>query len=88
MHGYDIFANVVVLAPPEKAREIYDETAAFINRDTHVSAGITHLPNEAGLLFKVLARETGLVKAVVRDFCSSVRKAVKGVPLPAEFPWR
>ena len=88
MHGYDIFANVVVLAPPEKAKKIYDETAAFINRDTHVSAGITHLPNEAGLLFKVLGRETGPVKAVVRDFCSSVRKAVKGVPLPAEFPWR
>ena len=41
MHGYDIFANVVVLAPPEKAKEIYDETAAFINRDTYVSAGIT-----------------------------------------------
>lgn len=88
MHGYDIFANVVVLTPEDKAREIYDETNAFIDREAHISAGITHLPNGAGLLFKVLGRETGPVKAVVRRFCSSVRKAVKGVPLPAEFPWR
>lgn len=88
MHGYDIFANVVVLTPEEKSKEIYDETRAFIDREAHVSAGITHLPNQAGLLFKVLGRETGPVKAVVREFCSNVRKAVKGVPLPAEFPWR
>ena len=88
MHGYDIFANVVVLTPEEKSKEIYDETRAFIDREAHVSAGITHLPNQAGLLFKVLGRETGPVKTVVREFCSNVRKAVKGVPLPAEFPWR
>lgn len=88
MHDYDVFANVVVLTPEEKAREIYDATEAFINREASLSAGITHLPNGAGLLFKVLGRETGPVKAVVREFCSRVRKAVKGVPLPDEFPWR
>lgn len=88
MHGYDIFANVVVLTPEDKASEIYDSTEAFIDRDNHISAGVTHLPNGAGLLYKVLGRETGPVKEVVRKFCSSVRKAVKGVPLPAEFPWR
>lgn len=88
MHGYDIFANVVVLTPEDKAREIYDSTEAFIDRDNHISAGVTHLPNGAGLLYKVLGRETGPVKEVVRKFCSSVRKAVKGVPLPSEFPWR
>ncbi len=88
MHGYDIFANVVVVTPEEKAKEIYEATDAFINRDSRLSAGITHLPNGAGLLFKVLGCETGPVKEVVREFCSRVRRAVKGVPLPKEFPWR
>lgn len=51
-------------------------------------AGITRLPNKAGLLYKVLGSEPGPVKLAVRQFCSSVRQAVKGVPIPEEFPWR
>lgn len=88
MHGYDIFANVVVMTPLDKAKEIYENTSAFIDRDAHLAAGISHLPNGAGLLFKVLGMETGPVKKVVREFCSRVRVAVKGKPLPEEFPWR
>lgn len=88
MHDYDIFANVVVLTPQENIAPIYDATPAFIDRDKKLAAGITHLPNGAGLLFKVLGMETGPVKQVVREFCSRVRKQVKGVPLPEEFPWR
>lgn len=88
MHGYDIFANVVVMTPPEKAKEIYDDTPAFIDSRNKIAAGISHLPNNAGLLFKVLGMETGPVKKIVRDFCSRVRMAAKGKPLPAEFPWR
>ncbi|MDE6282481.1 MAG: urease accessory protein UreD [Muribaculaceae bacterium] len=88
MHGYDIFANVVVLTPVDKAREIYEKTEAFIDRKRKLAAGITHLPNGAGLLYKVLGMETGPVKETVRKFCSQVRQAVKGVPLPKEFPWR
>lgn len=88
MDDYDVFANVVVLTPPDTAAKIYDSTEPFVDRDNHIAAGITHLPNDAGLLYKVLGRETGPVKATVRDFCSKVRQAVKGVPIPPEFPWR
>lgn len=88
MHDYDVFANVVVLTPETQARQIYEATEPFIDRERHVAAGITHLPNGAGLLYKVLGRETGPVKQTVRDFCSKVRQAVKGKPLPEEFPWR
>lgn len=88
MHGYDIFANVLVLTPPDKAEEIYAATEPFIDNERKLAAGITHLPNGAGLLYKVLGMETGPVKLTVREFCSKVRKAIKGVPLPKEFPWR
>lgn len=87
MHGYDVFANVVVLAPPEEAEKVYAATEPFIDRERHLAAGITHLPNGAGLLFKVLGMEPGPVKKTVREFASRVRQAVKGKPIPPEFPW-
>ena len=88
MHGFDVFANVVVVTPEDRAAEIYDATTPVYDPKAHIATGITHLPNSAGLLFKVLGNEPGPVKAAVREFCSRVRMAVKGVPIPKEFPWR
>lgn len=88
MDSYDVFANVVVVTPPGSADIIYKSTEPFINSDKHLAAGITHLPNGAGLLYKVLGTEPGPVKALVREFASKVRQAVKCKPLPKEFPWR
>ena len=88
MGSYDVFANVIVMTPPEHAAKIYEAADAFIDRENRLACGITHLPNGAGLLFKVLGVEPGPVKKVVRDFCSKVRMEVKGHPVPPEFPWR
>lgn len=88
MGEYEIFANVIVLTPKEKMEEIYAKTEPYIDRKNRLAVGITTLPNDCGLLFKVLGVDTGKVKAAVRAFCSTVRQAVKGVPVPAEFPWR
>lgn len=88
MARYDVFANVIVMTPPERAERIYRDTPAFIDKKRKLAVGITHLPGEAGLLFKVLGMEPGPVKKIVREFCSSVRLAVKGKPVPEEFPWR
>ena len=88
MGQYDVFANVIVMTPKEHADKIYDATEAFIDREKKIAVGITHLPNNAGLLFKVLGMEPGPVKKLVREFCSKVRMEVKGKPVPPEFPWR
>lgn len=88
MADYNIFANVVVLTPPDKAAEVYNATEPFIDRDRQLAAGITTLPNGAGLLYKVMGNKPGPVKEIVRGFASKVRQAVKGVPIPPEFPWR
>ena len=60
----------------------------FIDRDRRLAAGITRLPNDAGLRSKVWGEETAPVKRLVSEFWSSVRQEVKGKPLPEEFPWR
>lgn len=88
MGKYDVFANVIVMTPPEHAENIYNNTTAFIDRSRGLAAGITHLPNNAGLLFKVLGMEASPVKKLVREFCSTVRMEIKGRPVPEEFPWR
>lgn len=88
MGNYDVFANVIVMTPKEEADKIYDLITPFINRDNKTACGITHLPNDAGLLFKVLGMEPGPVKAIVRDFLDKVRRVVKNRALPEEFPWR
>ena len=88
MSKFDVFANVIVMTPPDKASMIYEETEAFLDKDKNLAAGITRLPNGAGLLYKVLGLEPGPVKKIVREFCSLVRQKVKGKPLPPEFPWR
>ncbi len=88
MSHYDVFANVVGLAPENVINEIYTRTEPGIDRESRLAYGITHLPNHSGLLFRALGMEPGPVKKIVRSFCSDVRMAVKGCPLPDEFPWR
>lgn len=88
MNGFDVFANVIVLTPKEHADEIYALTPAFLDRQAGLAAGITRLPNDCGLSYRVLGEETAPVKRLVREFCSTVRRSVKGRSLPEEFPWR
>lgn len=88
MADYEVFANVVVLTPPEHADAIYDATQAYVDPENRVAVGITRLLGGCGLLYKVLGDETGPVKRLVRQFCSRVRMQVKGRVLPEEFPWR
>ena len=88
MESFDVFANVIVMTPEEKAEEIYAKTEVFIDKKKNLAAGITRLPNKAGLLYKVLGMEPGPVKKMVRSFCSEVRQTVKGKKVPEEFPWR
>lgn len=88
MGDFDVFANVIVMTPKDKADKIYEATEVFLDRKKMLAAGITRLPNGAGLLYKVLGMEPGPVKKMVRAFCSTVRMAVKGKPVPPEFPWR
>lgn len=88
MDKYDVFGNVIVMTSPEQAALIYEQVTPYIDNDKKIAVGITHLPNNAGLLFKVLGMEAGPVKNIVRDFCSTVRQVVKGKPVPKDFAWR
>lgn len=88
MDGFEIFANVIVLTPPNPAAEIYASTKPYFNPAERLMSGITQLPKACGLQYKVLGDDSDKVKATVREFASTVRKVVKHSPLREDFPWR
>ena len=88
MGSFEIFANVIVMTPRQHADAIYAAVTPVLDRKNRLATGITTLPGDAGLLFKVLGCDSGLVKKTIRDFCSQVRMEIKGKPVPPEFPWR
>ena len=88
MANYDVFGNVMVLTPTDKAQKIYQQITPFIDSEKKLACGISTLPRNAGLLFKVLGMEPGPVKKLIREFCSLIRQTIKNRPLPPQFPWR
>ena len=88
MDSFDVFGNVVLLAPKDPA----DRIAARLGADVDLAQGIAHgacrLPNDAGLIYKVLGRETVQVKEKVREFWGIVREEVTGCSIPPPYFWR
>ncbi len=88
MDSFDVFANVILCAPKEKAERINEGVGADVHLADGLAFGACRLPNDAGLIFKVLGRETAQVKAKVREFWGVVRKEVIGAALPPPYLWR
>lgn len=88
MGVFDVFANVYALTPPEQAERIWAQTPAIFDAQAGLAAGASRLPNGAGLLFKVLGRETAPVVASVREFWKTVRQVATGAPVMKEFLWK
>ena len=88
MDSFDVFGNVILLTPKEPA----DRIAARLGADVDLAAGIAHgacrLPNDSGLIYKVLGRETAQVKEKVREFWGVAREEITGHGIPPPFFWR
>ncbi|WZO96334.1 urease accessory protein UreD [Isosphaeraceae bacterium EP7] len=88
MGDYDVFGNVILLTPKIHAEAIFAKVRPSFDRSLPWVEGVSRLPNDAGLIFKVLARESSIARARIREFWSIVRPVVAGSPVPAEFLWR
>jgi urease accessory protein len=84
MDSFDVFGNAILLTPKEAADRIH----ARVDAASGVAFGACHLPNDAGLIFKALGRETAQVKAKVREFWAIARQEVTGMAIPPPFFWR
>lgn len=86
MSDYDVFANVLVLTPEKHREEVLAQTPAVFSPE--LAAGASRLPNGAGLLYKVLGKETQPVQQAVRELWGRVRQSVAHAPLRPAFLWR
>ncbi|AMV40063.1 urease accessory protein UreD [Planctomyces sp. SH-PL62] len=88
MDDFDVFGNVLLLTPPAIADAVAARAVSAWNKAEGWAAGVGRLPNGAGLVYKVVGKETSLVRARIREFWSIVRPEVAGRPVPPEFAWR
>lgn len=88
MDGFDVFANVILCTPKDKADRVHERVGADVDLKAGVAHGACRLPGDAGLVYKVLGRETGQVKAKVREFWAVAREEIAGAAIPTGFYWR
>jgi urease accessory protein len=88
MGPFDVFGNVIVCTPKEKAERIWQRTSAEVDLANGLAFGACRLPNDTGLIFKVLGYETAPVKQKVREFWRVVREEVAAARVPPPFLWR
>lgn len=87
MGGFDVLASVTLAAPAPLAEAVLDHLGAAIDSSAEWMAGASRLPNDAGLVYKVLAKETEPVKAKVREFWQLVRHEALGTGIPQSRSW-
>lgn len=84
--GYDIYGNVVLIADKSCHQQIIDAMPPFYSDE--LCYGINRLPNEAGLMFKILANDSSSIKYYIREFWRLCRKQTIGCELPTPFIWK
>ncbi len=88
MGGFDAFANIMCLTPPEVATRIKERFEThFPQAPRRAAAGVSRLPNDAGLMLRAVGTETYDVREQVRRFWRIVREEARGRTLPEAFLW-
>jgi urease accessory protein len=88
MGSFDVLGNAILLTPREGAERVHARVDADVDLARGVAFGACRLPNDAGLVFKVLGRETTQVRAKLREFWSIAREEILGAAIPPPFFWR
>lgn len=88
MDSFDVFGNVLLLTPKDCAQRVLARVEADVDFEQGVASGACSLPNDAGVIFKALGRETAQVKAAVRRFWGIAREEITGTSLPQPYFWR
>jgi urease accessory protein len=88
MDGFDVFGNVLLCTPADIADRVHARVDAEVDLEEGVAFGACRLPNDAGLFYKVLGRETAQVRSKVREFWEVARHEITGAAIPPPFFWR
>lgn len=89
MKGFDAFASILCITPPEIAACIKERFETnFSTESPRAVSGVSKLPNAAGVVLRAAGVESYDVRKEVRRFWQIVREEARGRSLPTEFLWR
>jgi urease accessory protein len=88
MGPFDVFGNLILLTPSVHHQRIIDRIAPRYDAAAGIASGVSRLPNDCGLIFKALGKESRQVKEAIRFFWRVAREEILGVTLPDPFIWR
>jgi len=89
MRGFDAFASIICVTPPDVADRIKARFETLFPTDAPSAlAGVSRLPNAAGLMLRAVGFESYDVRREVRRFWKIVREEARGRTLPEECLWR
>lgn len=86
MGNFQQYGNVIVLTEPQHIPVIIEQSPSYYSNE--LCHGVSTLPNDAGVIFKVLANDSGLLKKQIRAFWQIARKTIIGMDLPPQFIWK
>ncbi|OZV59661.1 urease accessory protein [Brucella melitensis] len=87
MGSFHVFGNLILLTPKTHADRLFETIDPVFDMDEGIAWGASRLPNDAGLLFKVLGMESAPVRAAIRKIWEAARQEVTGASLPENFLW-
>ena len=87
MNEYDVLGNVILVAPKEHCDRIHELVDSSIDSAGGTMSGVSRLPHDAGLIYKIVGPDRHEVQGKVRGFWEIVRREVKGGPIPDPPLW-
>ncbi len=86
MGEFKLYGSVIVLTESHYIPLITENSHPYYGND--ICYGTSTLPDNVGVIFKVLANDSGVLKKKIREFWQVVRKTVLNVELPPPFLWK
>lgn len=77
MKNYDVFSNLVCVLPETYIKPLLDSYPFRWNKELALMAGLSTLPNQSGLILRVVGKESYHVQDEIKRFTQLVRELVK-----------
>ncbi|WWO99205.1 MAG: urease accessory protein UreD [Candidatus Dasytiphilus stammeri] len=87
MGFFEVFGNIILLTPKIYHQRILASLSNYEKFDNILACGVSRLPNNCGLIIKILGRKSYQVKNQIKIFWKIVRQEILGINSTRIFAW-